>query len=489
MSSNLSPNTTGQFNPSEMMDQAAYYALAKSKKPTSMVIGLAIMAGVFIGIAFIFYITVTTGNTQTGWGISRFAGGLAFSLGLILVVIGGGELFTSSVLSAIAVANKQISFGKMLGIWGKVYIGNFIGATLLLALVVSAGMYQNDGGQWGLNALNIAQHKLHHQPLEAFALGILCNLLVCLAVWLTFCSTNMLTKAIMVILPVAMFVSSGFEHCVANMFMVPLGIAIQQLSPPEFWLAVGASPEQYADLNIMTFITANLIPVTLGNIVGGAGLVGLGYWAIFSRPQLNAVPNSQITPLFTDSDIKEITEMNANKTVNQFMDINAYVLRPEMPVEVALDNLLDRHLSGAIVINSHNEVVGFFSEHDVLVELWCEDYLPEKGRTVADLMKTDITSISSKDTLLQLAEFYAIDKPTLYPTTDMGYATSYSTLSVNDRARDMRIAKPRVLPVIEDNKFVGIVTRGDVVSQLRSIYGERMEVVKTQEDEIEAVVA
>ncbi|MGF1805864.1 CBS domain-containing protein, partial [Aliivibrio sifiae] len=109
------------------------------------------------------------------------------------------------------------------------------------------------------------------------------------------------------------------------------------------------------------------------------------------------------------------------------------------------------------------------------------------GRTVADLMKTDITSISSKDTLLQLAEFYAIDKPKLYPTTDMGIATSYSTLSINDRARDMRIAKPRILPVIDDNKFVGVVTREDVVTQLRAIYGERMQAVKTEETD--AIVA
>lgn len=111
----------------------------------------------------------------------------------------------------------------------------------------------------------------------------------------------------------------------------------------------------------------------------------------------------------------------------------------------------------------------------------------KKGRTVADLMKTDITSISPKDTLLQLAEFYAIDKPKLYPTTDMGIATSYSTLSINDRARDMRVSKPRILPVIENNQLVGVVTREDVVSQLRSIYGERMEAVKTEE--VDAIVA
>ncbi|MCG6527968.1 formate/nitrite transporter family protein, partial [Vibrio parahaemolyticus] len=146
----------------------------------------------------------------------------AFSMGLILIVICGGELFTSSVLSSISWANKQISFGKMLSIWGKVYVGNFIGAMFLLALVSAAGLYQLDHGQWGLNALNIAQHKLHHTMLQAFALGVLCNLLVCLAIWLTFSSANAMTKAAMTIMPVAMFVSSGFEHCVANMFMVPL---------------------------------------------------------------------------------------------------------------------------------------------------------------------------------------------------------------------------------------------------------------------------
>ena len=475
MISEVKITNTGQFSPSEMMEQAEKYALAKAQKPTSMIIGLAIMAGVFIGLAFVFYITVTTGNTNTGWGISRFAGGLAFSMGLILVIITGAELFTSSVLSAIAVANKQISLTKMLGIWGKVYIGNFIGAMLLLLLIFSASLYQNDGGQWGLQALNIAQHKLHHQPLEAFALGILCNLLVCLAVWLTFSSANVMTKSFMVILPVAMFVSSGFEHSVANMFMVPLGIAIQQFAPPEFWANVGATPAQFADLTAANFITANLIPVTLGNIVGGAGFVGLAYWAIFSRPKLKLISQSNILSIFTQSNSipKDIYTMDSNKTIKQFMNTTPFVLRPDMPVEIALDQLMDRNLSGAVVINQTNDVLGFFSEHEVLVELWCEDYIPESGRKVADLMKTDIVSVAPSDTLLELAEFYAIDKERLYPTTDMGIATSFTTLSVNDRAREMRIAKPRILPVIENNKLVGIVTRDNVIQHLRAIYGER----------------
>ena len=200
------------FSPKEMMAEAEKFALSKANKTSSMTLSLAIMAGAFIGLAFLFYITVTTGSAGAGWGLSRLAGGLAFSMGLILIVICGGELFTSSVLSSISWANKQISFGKMLSIWGKVYVGNFIGAMFLLALVTAAGLYQMDSGQWGLNALNIAQHKLHHTLIQAFALGILCNLLVCLAIWLTFSSANAMTKAAMTIMPVAMFVSSGFEH-------------------------------------------------------------------------------------------------------------------------------------------------------------------------------------------------------------------------------------------------------------------------------------
>lgn len=482
MVSAVTNNVTGQFSPSEMMQQAEKYAFGKSQKSTSTVIGLAIMAGVFIGLAFVFFITVTTGNTNTGWGISQFAGGLAFSMGLILVVITGGELFTSSVLSAIAVANKQITIPQMLKIWAKVYIGNFFGAMLLLGLVFTAAMYQNDGGQWGLHALNIAQHKLEHQPLEAFALGVLCNLLVCLAIWLTFCSTNMLTKAMMVILPVAMFVSSGFEHSVANMFMVPLGIAIQNFAPAEFWANVGATPAQYADLTIGHFITANLIPVTLGNIVGGACLVGLAYWSIFSRPNLNAVKTAEITtiPTSTTLDSKEGFAMNTNKQVTEMMNNNPYVLTPEMPVALALDNLISRELTGAVVVNQRHEVVGFFSEQDVLVELWCEDYLPDTARTVAELMRTDVTSVAPTSNLLQLAEFYAIDKERLYPTTSMGYATSFTNLSVTERAKEMRVAKPTILPVIENNKLVGTMTRGIVVQQLRAIYGEKMEVVTTE---------
>lgn len=468
------------FSPKEMMAEAEKFALSKANKTSSMTLSLAIMAGAFIGLAFLFYITVTTGSAGAGWGLSRLAGGLAFSMGLILIVICGGELFTSSVLSSISWANKQISFGKMLSIWGKVYVGNFIGAMFLLALVTAAGLYQMDSGQWGLNALNIAQHKLHHTLIQAFALGILCNLLVCLAIWLTFSSANAMTKAAMTIMPVAMFVSSGFEHCVANMFMVPLGIVIANFAPESFWASVGVPASQYADLNIGYFITANLIPVTLGNIVGGAVLVGLANWCIFRRPELKAANISSITTTTTLSSVKDFTMKNAS-FVKDIMNPKPVTISAETPIAIALDVLLDNNVTSAPVVDVQNRLVGFFSAHDVMVELWCEDYIPVKDQKVVDIMSRDVVAIDAGDRLVDVVEFLCIDKEQLYPTSSMGIATRMTSLSLEERAKSIKVSKPQVLPVLENGQMVGVVTRTEVLKALRPIFGERLNLVEKNE--------
>ncbi|MGS6581722.1 formate transporter FocA [Vibrio diabolicus] len=468
------------FSPKEMMAEAEKFALSKANKTSSMTLSLAIMAGAFIGLAFLFYITVTTGSAGAGWGLSRLAGGLAFSMGLILIVICGGELFTSSVLSSISWANEQISFGKMLSIWGKVYVGNFIGAMFLLALVTAAGLYQMDSGQWGLNALNIAQHKLHHTLIQAFALGILCNLLVCLAIWLTFSSANAMTKAAMTIMPVAMFVSSGFEHCVANMFMVPLGIVIANFAPESFWASVGVPASQYADLNIGHFITANLIPVTLGNIVGGAVLVGLANWCIFRRPELKAANISSITTTTTLSSVKDFTMKNAS-FVKDIMNPKPVTISAETPIAIALDVLLDNNITSAPVVDVQNRLVGFFSAHDVMVELWCEDYIPVKDQKVVDIMSRDVVAIDAGDRLVDVVEFLCIDKEQLYPTSNMGIATRMTSLSLEERAKSIKVSKPQVLPVLENGQMVGVVTRTEVLKALRPIFGERLNLVEKNE--------
>ena len=268
-----------------LLEEATEYGIAKVNKNSRESFLLAIYAGLFIAIAFAFYVSITTGNQSGSWGINRVVGALGFSLGLILVIVAGGELFTSTVLTIVARAKGLFSTKTMLACWCRVYLGNFVGSLLMVALVIMARMHTLNGGEWGINVLLIAQHKIHHSWTQALALGILCNLLVCLAVWMTFSTKDVLTKVILVILPVAMFVSSGFEHSVANMFMVPLGIIITSVVPPEFYTNHDMTASAFTDLTWYNFIVKNLIPVTIGNIIGGALFVGLGYTMVPSKKQ------------------------------------------------------------------------------------------------------------------------------------------------------------------------------------------------------------
>ncbi|MCW4439257.1 formate transporter FocA [Vibrio splendidus] len=269
--------------PPQMAERAADIGVGKATKDPTKSFLLAISAGIHIGIAFVFYTIVTTGAGDLPWGITRVLGGLAFSLGLILVVVTGGELFTSSVLTLVARASGKISWGTLVKNWATVYIGNLIGALLLVACMLLTKQYMFDHGQVGLNAMAISQHKMHHGFIQAIALGIMCNVLVCIAVWMTFSGRTLTDKIAVLILPVAMFVSSGFEHCIANMFQVPLAIGIKTFAPAEFWTMTGANPANYVDLNMMDFLMNNLLPVTIGNIIGGGIFVGMWYWLIYLR--------------------------------------------------------------------------------------------------------------------------------------------------------------------------------------------------------------
>ncbi|MGL5948380.1 MAG: formate transporter FocA [Aeromonas sp.] len=271
------------LKPEDIAALAEEITYAKATKPAYKSFPLAITAGVFIAIAFIFYVTVTTGAGSMPWGMTKLVGGLCFSLGLILCVLLGGELFTSSTLTLVAKASGRVSWAQVVKNWGLVYFGNLIGGLTMVALIVLSSQYMAADGQWGLNAMKVAQHKLHHTFVEAVALGTLCNLMVCLATWMAFGARSATDKVLVMLLPVAMFVACGFEHSIANMFMVPVAIAIHSLASAEFWQMIGQDPAAFADLTLSNFVLHNLIPVTLGNILGGGVMVGLTYWSIFRR--------------------------------------------------------------------------------------------------------------------------------------------------------------------------------------------------------------
>ena len=275
------------FPPHVMAEKAEIAGIAKIKKDPLSLFVSAMSAGAYIGIAFIFYTVVTTGNSDIGWGANKFIGGLAFSLGLMLVVINGADLFTSTVLTIVAKASGKITWREFGKNWVIVYAGNFVGAIGLVVIMQLARHYESDSGLLGINYMHIAQHKLHHTFIQAVALGAMCNILVCLGVWMTYAARSVADKLLAVVLPVAMFVASGFEHCVANMFQIPMAILTKNFAGEDFWLAAGANIADFADLTWANFIAHNLIAVTIGNIIGGF-IIGLAYWVIYLRPAVRS---------------------------------------------------------------------------------------------------------------------------------------------------------------------------------------------------------
>jgi len=270
--------------PQAIARKAEDVGAAKAALDAVALFALAVLAGAFIALGAMFFTVVTTGALGIlPYGIVRLAGGLAFCLGLILVVLAGAELFTGNNLIVIAWASGKVSLPLLLRNWLIVYAGNFAGAMATAALVALAGQHRFAAGALGLQALAIASAKLELGWGQAAALGVLCNALVCLAIWLTMGAHSTTDKVLAILFPIAAFVAAGFEHSVANMYFVPVAIWIAQDGA---WLAsVGQSAADVESLTWARFLLANLLPVTLGNVAGGAGLVGLVYWFIYLRPR------------------------------------------------------------------------------------------------------------------------------------------------------------------------------------------------------------
>ena len=269
--------------PAEMAARAAEIGVRKAAQGVVPMFVLAILAGAFIALGAAFATTVSAGATgELPYGVVRLLAGLAFSLGLILVIVGGAELFTGNNLLAMAWASRRISTGSVVRNWVVVYVGNFVGAVGTAILVVAAGQYVFGGGSVGAVALGTAAAKVGYAPLQAFLLGILCNGLVCLAVRLTYSARTTTDRILAIVPPIAAFVAMGFEHSVANMYFIPAGLLVRALAPDSFWASIEAAPADYAALDLAGF-AGNLVPVTLGNIVGGTILVGAVYWLVYLR--------------------------------------------------------------------------------------------------------------------------------------------------------------------------------------------------------------
>ncbi|MFH0702419.1 MAG: formate/nitrite transporter family protein [bacterium] len=243
---------------------------------------LGILAGVYIGFGG--EIATLVGSDAAkffGFGVSKLIVGGVFSLGLMLVIIAGAELFTGNILIIMSVLSKKSSFSGLLRNWGIVYSANLIGSLLLVLLVVGSGLWSQHDYITGIAALKIANAKVNLTFGEAFTRGILCNWLVCLAVWMAVASRNVIGKIFAIFFPIMTFVALGYEHCIANMYFIPKAIILKSI--PALVSAAGLSASQLGNLNVHGFVVNNLIPVTLGNIVGAAVFVGVFYWAVYMQ--------------------------------------------------------------------------------------------------------------------------------------------------------------------------------------------------------------
>ncbi len=267
------------YAPREIAQRVEDIGVAKARMPLATMALLGMLAGAFIGLGMLFNLLVAS-DASLGFAASRLLGGLVFSLGLLLVVVAGAELFTGNNLLAMAYADGRITLFELLRNWGVVCAANLVGAAGLALLVFLSGHAQMNGGRVALKVLELAAAKATLSPTEAFFKGVLCNVLVCMAVWMSLAARSVVDKAVAVVPPVAAFVAAGFEHSIANMYLFPLALLLKAQG------VVAIDPA--IDSTIASAVTwagfgHNLLWVIPGNLVGGSVLVGLVYHFIYRR--------------------------------------------------------------------------------------------------------------------------------------------------------------------------------------------------------------
>ena len=278
----FTPGGLDALPPAEVARKATAVGITKARMETAGVFVLSVLAGAFIAMGAIFSTTVAAGGGELPYGVVRLLAGLVFTLGLILVVVAGAELFTGNNLIVMAWASRQVSTANLLGNWTIVWIGNFAGAFGTALIVYVARQYEFGGGAVGQTALSIAAAKTDLGFVQAIALGMLCNALVCLAIWLTYAAHTTTDKILAVIPPIAAFVAAGFEHSVANMYFISIGLLVK--SDDGFVAGLDPQPD-LSGLTWGSFFVDNLLPVTIGNVIGGAVMVGAVYWLVYLRPR------------------------------------------------------------------------------------------------------------------------------------------------------------------------------------------------------------
>ena len=270
--------------PPSMAVRAEQSGIKRAATDPLIVLVLSVLAGAFVAFGAIFATTVTAG-AGLPYGVGRLLTGLVFSVGLIMVIIAGAELFTGNNLIVMAWASGKVKGRAVLMNWVLSFAGNFVGAFLTAALMFYTTQYTFGGGSVGLTAISTANAKTSLAFVPALTLGIMCNALVCLAVWMCFSARTNIDRVVSIIPPIAAFVAAGFEHCIANIYFIPMGLFIKAGAPDSFWRSVGKTAADFPELTWGNFFVGNLLPVTIGNIIGGSIMVAAVYWFVYLRKQ------------------------------------------------------------------------------------------------------------------------------------------------------------------------------------------------------------
>jgi len=363
------------YVPAQMAARVEKAGIAKGNMDFYSTFTQAVMAGTFISLGAVFF-TYVIHDSSLSTGLTKLLGGLVFSLGLILVIITGAELFTGNSLLVMAYISRKIKLKQLLRNWGIVFTGNLVGSLVIVCLIAMSGQWTDGGAAVGVKALAIAEGKVNLSFWEAIARGILCNMLVCLAVYLCFSGRSVTDKILAIVFPITAFVALGFEHSIANMYFIPAGLILKQ--NPQVMARASDILGGTLDLSRLTisgFLIKNLLPVTLGNVIGGSFFVGIVHWFLFLRTPVQ----EPIRHLITSGP----PAVAHNTTVAEAVKI------------------MTEYSSGSVVIQEQGHVEGILSEADIVRKVLAPGKDPATTK-VSQIMTSPIISAEIKTPLYEI---------------------------------------------------------------------------------------
>ena len=357
------------YAPAQMAARVEEAGIVKGNLDVTSTFTLAVLAGAFIAFGAVLY-TYVIHDSPLSIGLTKLLGGLVFCLGLILVIVAGAELFTGNSLIVMAYVSRKITLKQLLRNWVIVFAGNLVGSLGIVFLIWLSGQWTASDSAVGVEALMIANDKVSLGFWPALSKGILCNILVCLAVWLCFSGRSVTDKILAIIFPITAFVALGFEHSIANMYFVPAGLLIKQ-SPEALAAAqnvLGQIPD-LSRLSIAGFIIHNLLPVTIGNIIGGGFLVAAIYWFVYLR-------------------------RSAAEPVRRLMTKGPPVVAPDTPVAQAVQVMRENTVS-SVIVGQPGKAVGIVTEADIVRKVLAAEQDPACMQ-VQQIMSTPLISVNVK---------------------------------------------------------------------------------------------